>query len=153
MPPPQIPFGIPPGTMASGAARSLGFVAAAVPVDHNGVSLIPELVNRAPTHNESELILGEEIHLGSSNVGSMKWAWREPGRMQPALYLTFLDGSRYVYHDCSLTVAVGMVMTASPGRYVWNTLRPGWPTSTGAAQRLSGPTGRRRQRQVVRLIP
>ncbi len=150
---PPIPYGIPAGTMASGAAMNVGFVAAAVPVDANGVSLIPELVNRAPTHNESELILGETIHLGSTNVSYMKWEWRESGRSAPALYLGFLDGSEYVYHDCSLTVAVGMLMTASPGRYVWNTMRPGWPTSTGAAQRIRGGTGRRRRPQVVRLIP
>lgn len=145
----MIPYAVAPGTMASQAAASLGFVAAAIPLDSNGRSLIPELLNRPPTHNESELILGEVIHLGSTNVESMRWAWREPGRAAPALYLTFLDGSVYVYHDCPLSVAVGMVTTASPGRFVWNQLRPGWPTPVRAERLVKGTRGRRSP-QVVR---
>lgn len=141
-----IPYAVAPGTMASGAANSLGFVAAAVPLDANGVSLIPELLNRAPTHNESELILGETIHLGSTNVSSLRWDWKEP-----AMYVEFLDGSLYVYHDVPLSVAVQMIVTASPGRFVWSVLRVGWPTPV-KAQRIKQGTKGRRKPQVVRIV-
>lgn len=114
----------------------------AVPVDALGNSLIPELVGRLPTHNESELIAGETIHLGSTNVSSIFWNWRGP-----RLFVEFLDGSLYAYEGVSLTTAGEMVATPSPGRFVWNKLRGLYPY-----RRVRKGTGGRRSPQVVRLV-
>ncbi len=125
-----------------------------IPVDDNGVSVIPELVDRPPTHNESVLISGIPITMASSNVSEIWWTWQdEHGNYYPKLFVRFLDGSLYVYKDASLSVAVGMVETMSPGRYVWSVLRVGWPTETGAAERLiKGNSKGRKKAQGVRLV-
>lgn len=129
----------------------VSLIPAAVPVDAAGKVLIPELVARAPTHNESILISGDTITMGSTNVAEIWWNWRLPD-----LFVKFLNGSLYVYHQLPLLIAVGMVETASPGRFVWSVLRVGWPTSTGAAQCLiKGPSraGKGRPRaQVIRIV-
>lgn len=131
-------------------AQSL--IPSAVPVDENGVSKIPELVNRSPTHNESMLISGDPISMGSTNVEEVWWTWSmDFVRYDPKLWVKFLDGSVYVYNDCPLNIAVGMIQTASPGRYVHNVLMIGWPTPT-RAQRVSKGTGKRKRSQVVKLV-
>lgn len=125
----------------------------AVPVDANGVSKIPDLIGRSPTHNESILITGDAISMGSTNVSEIWWNWSEDMiHYNPKLWVKFLDGSLYVYHDVPLPIAVGMIQTASPGRYVWNVLRVGWPTPTKAQRVHKGTSGRKRP-QVVRLVP
>lgn len=124
------------------------------PVDDDGASLIPDLADRTPTHNESVLLSGIPVHMASSNVQEVWFAAIDRnGAYYPRLFVRFLDGSLYVYKNCPLDVAVGMVETMSPGRYVWNVLRPGWPTETGAAERLIKGTSRgRKKSQVVRLV-
>lgn len=128
--------------------------ATATPVDAEGNSLIPELADRPPSHNESVLLSGIPITMASSNVQEIWWTFQdEHGGYFPKLFVRFLDGSLYVYKNASLSVAVGMVETMSPGRYVWGVLRVGWPTETGAAERLiKGQSRGRRKAQVVRLV-
>lgn len=126
----------------------------AVPVDPiTGISLIPEFRTRTPTHNESMLLSGDPISMGSTNVMEIFWNWSEDFiHYNPKLWVRFLDGSLYVYHDVPIGVAVAMIQTASPGRFVWNVLRTGWPTPT-RAQRVYKGTGGRKRPQVVRLVP
>lgn len=127
----------------------VSLIPAAVPQDAAGRSLIPELVGRSPTHNESILISGDTITMGSSNVKEIHWFWKGP-----TLFVRFLDGSLYAYYNCPLNIAVGMVETASPGRYVWNILRPRWPTPTAAQCLVKGPSraGKGRPKpQVIRI--
>lgn len=138
--------------LAIAVADTFGLVPAAVPVDDNGVSKIPELRGRAPTWNESILIGGDKITMASTNVEEIWWNWSEDLiHYNPKLWVKFLDGSLYVYKDVPLSVAVGMVQTASPGRYVWNVLRVGWPTPSRAQRVYKGTSGRKRP-QVVRLV-
>lgn len=138
--------------LAIAVADTFGLVPAAVPVDDNGVSKIPELRGRAPTWNESILIGGDKITMASTNVEEIWWNWSEDLiHYNPKLWVKFLDGSLYVYNDVPLSVAVGMVQTASPGRYVWNVLRVGWPTPSRAQRVYKGTSGRKRP-QVVRLV-
>lgn len=115
-----------------------------VPVDANGNALIPDLSGRAPTRNEAALIAGQEIHLGSTNVGAIWYAW-EPRR----LFVRFLDGSLYAYENVPLDVAVGMVETDSPGRYVWNVLR----ADAYAYRCLAKGTRKNPKPQVIRKRP
>ncbi len=112
-----------------------------VPVDDRGNPLIPDLGGRNPTRNEAALIAGQEIHLGSTNVGAIWYAW-EPRR----LFVRFLDGSVYSYESVPLDVAVGMVETDSPGRYVWNVLR----ANNYAYRRLAAGTKANPKPQVIR---
>lgn len=128
--------------------------ATGVPVGEDGVPVIPELVDRPPSHNESVLISGIPITMASTNVQEIWWTWQDQaGGYFPKLFVRFLDGSLYVYKNCDLTTAVGMVETMSPGRYVHNVLMVGWPTSTGAAERLiKGQSRGRRKAQVVKLV-
>ncbi len=135
----RAPDPIPLGTAVPDAAA---FVPAGVPVDAAGNSLIPELAGRTPTHNESVLINGDTVAMASSNVNEIWWKWDER-----RLFVSFLDGSLYAYEGVSLAVAVGMIETDSPGRYVWNALRDKYPY-----QRLTQGTGKHRPPQVVRLI-
>ena len=126
--------------------------AVGIPEDDYGTSVIPELVDRPPTHNESVLISGIPVQMGSTNVQEIWWNWKgDDGGYYPRLFVRFLDGSLYVYNNCPLETAVGMVETMSPGRYVWNVLRVGWPTDNGSAVRLIKGGGGRRKPQVVRL--
>lgn len=123
-----------------------------IPVDAYGVSLIPELRHRPPTHNESVLLSGIPVKMASSNVDEIFWNWQEHGKYFPKLFVKFLDGSLYVYKDCPLSVAADMVQSLSPGRYVHNVLRVGWPTADGSAERLIKGTSRGRKKpRVVRL--
>lgn len=121
-------------------------IPAGLPVDALGNSLIPELRGRAPTHNESIIISGDTITMASTNVGEIWWNWRNQ-----RLFVEFLDGSLYQYLDVPLSIVVKFIETASPGRYVWNVLRVGWPTP-GKAHRLRKGNGVRRKPQVVRLV-
>lgn len=134
-----IPLAIPVPDLVS-------MIPAAVPVDAFGKSLIPELAGRAATHNESIIISGDTITMASTNVAAIWWNWRNR-----RLFVEFLDGSLYQYLDVPLSIVVKFVETASPGRYVWNVLRTGWPTPT-KAQRLRKGDGKRRKPQVVRLV-
>lgn len=133
---------------------------AGIPVDGQGNSLIPELENRSPTHNESVLIARTPVAMASTNVDEIWWNWGHDGVYDPKLFVRFLDGSLYSYNGpkASLSVAVGMIETMSPGRYVWNVLRVLFPVP-GA--RGTGPDtytplikGARKSRrpQVVRLV-
>lgn len=130
-----IPFGSPVPD-----AREV--VPTAAPVGAAGEALIPELAGRTPTHNEQVLISGEPVAMASSNVGEIWWHWQAR-----RLFVRFLDGSLYAYEGVGLAVAVGMVETDSPGRYVWNHLRDRFPY-----RRLAQGTGPRKPPQVVRLI-
>jgi hypothetical protein len=91
-----------------------------VPLDDAGNSLIPELQNRAPTHNESVMLGGHTVKLGSTNVDEVWYFWQER-----RLFVRFRDGSLYAYDNVPLSIAVGMVEAGSAGRYVWNVLRVG----------------------------
>lgn len=71
------------------------------------------------TPNEQIVSTGEPVYLGSTNVKQVWW-FAEAER----LFVEFLDGSLYSYEGVPLAIAVGMVETDSPGRYVWNVLRP-----------------------------
>jgi hypothetical protein len=133
----------------------------AIPLDQNGDSLIPELANRNPTHNESVLIARTPIALSSSNVDEIWWNWGSEGVYDPKLFVRFLGGSLYSYNGpkASLSVAVGMVETMSPGRYVWNVLRILFPVpdSKGTGPDtytclIKGASKGKRKRQVVRLV-
>ena len=129
-------------------------VPSALPVDLLGQSLIPELLNRSPTHNESVLISGATVALGSTNVKEMWWVWGHGMRYDPKLFVRFLDGSLYVYYGADLTLANAMMMAGSHGRFVWNVLRIQFQTQgtgPGQYQRLvKGPKGHRARPQVVR---
>jgi hypothetical protein len=114
----------------------------ASPVDANGNSLIPELAGRQPTHNEQFLISGGTLAMASSNVKEFWWKWDSQ-----RLFVRFLDDSLYAYEGVPLSVAVGFIETASPGRYVWNVLRDVYP-----AKRLAAGSGHRARSQVVRLV-
>lgn len=132
----------------------------AIPVDNQGNSLIPELAHRSPTHNESVLIARTPIAMASSNVDEIWWNWGHDGVYDPKLFVRFLDGSLYSYNgpEASLSVAVGMVETMSPGRYVWNVLRTIWTvpdtrgTGPGTYTLLVKGTRKGRKPQVVRLV-
>lgn len=125
----------------------------AFPVDSDGNSLIPDIRGRTPTHNEMVLISGDAISMASTNVQEIWWNWSENFiNYNPKLWVRFLDGSLYVYNDVPLSVAVGMIQTASPGRYVWNVLRVGWPTPVKAQRVVKGNHRNRKRPQVVRLI-
>lgn len=139
------------------------YVPSGVPVDAYGVPLIPELVSRLPTHNESMLIAGAPIAMASSNVAEIWWKWGEGETYDPKLFVRFLSGALYSYNgpDASLTVAADMIETMSPGRYVWNVLRLLWPvpgakgSGPGTYTELikGTPSGKRKRRpQVVRLV-
>jgi hypothetical protein len=119
------------------------YIPTGTPVDDDGTPLIPELGGRTPSHNEQVLISGSEVHLGSTNVKSIWWNWKEK-----RLFVRFLDGSLYAYEGISLDVARGMLETDSPGRYVWNTLRAGGYSY----RRLEGGSGGggKRKAQVIR---
>lgn len=146
---PAIPF-------AKAVLDSDDLIPTAVPVDASGKSLIPGLAGRTPTHNESILIRGDTISMGSTNVKEIYWSWNGTGAggAVPTLFVRFLDQSLYAYYDVPLSVALGMAMTPSPGRYVWNVLRVGWPTGGGRAVRLfKGSSRNRAKPQVVRAIP
>lgn len=131
---PPIPTGVPDATPHAG-------VPTGVPVDAAGHSLIPELADRPPTHNEQHLISGEPISMGSTNVAEIWWMWQER-----RLFVRFLSGDLYSYDGVPLSVAVGMIETDSPGRYVWNKLRDLYPY-----RRLAKGSGPRARPQVVRL--
>ena len=133
----NIPIGTPTGE------RSPTQVPTGVPVDDNGVPLIPELADRDPTRNELFLISGEPISMGSTNVQEIWWAWE-----QRRLFVRFLDGSLYAYEGVSLAVAAAMIETDSPGRFVWNKLRDRYPY----ARLVKGSGGSRAKPQVVRLV-
>lgn len=134
---------------------------AGVPVDRFGNSLIPELAHRSPTHNESILIARMPVAMASSNVDEIWWNWGAGETYDPKLFVRFLGGSLYSYNGplASLSVAVGMVETMSPGRYVWNVLRTLFPvpdskgTGPGTYTELvKGAKGAKRKPQVVRLV-
>lgn len=130
----------------------LSLVPTAVPVDDHGVSKIPDFIGRSPTHNESILLSGDPISMGSTNVSEIHWTWSmDLVHYEPKLWVKFLDGSLYVYNDCPISIAVAMINTASPGRFVWNVLRVGWPTPVKAQLVYKGTGGRKRP-QVVRLV-
>jgi hypothetical protein len=155
MPSNFIPTASPVPVTHAGWALSTG-----VPVDSNDQILIPELVNRSPTHNESVLLAGDEIHMASTNVESMWWRWGINETYEPRLFVRFLDGSLYVYHGAELGLAVGMIQTSSPGRYVWNVLRVRYPVpsayGSGPGQYeclVKGTRKGKRRAQVVRLHP
>jgi hypothetical protein len=121
----------------------------AAPVRDDGAFQFPELAKRPPTRTESALLSGESIAMGSSNVDEI-WFNGAAGAGPVGtgrLFVKFLDGSTYVYHDVPLAVAVGMVQTDSPGRYVWNKLRDVYRYELRARG-----TGQRRGPQVVRSI-
>lgn len=117
-------------------------VPSAVPVDDHGTVMIPELNGREPTHNEQQIISGEPISMASSNVQEIFWNWQNR-----KLFVKFLSGDLYVYHDVPLSVVVGMVETPSAGRYVWNVLRDVYDFD-----RLEKGSGPRKKPQVVRLL-
>ena len=133
-----------------------------VPVDAAGNSLIPELANRFPTHNEGILIAGMTVTMASTNVAQIWWRWKNAaGEYDPALFVRFLDGSLYSYNgpEATLSLALGMVETASPGRYVWNVLRQIWPVpgskGTGPGtytQHIKGNSKGRKKAQVIRIV-
>lgn len=108
----------------------------------DSVPQIPELGGRTATHNEAYLISGGSVAAASSNVKEFWWKWDEQ-----KLFVRFLDEALYAYSGVPLAVAVGMIETDSPGRYVWNVLRDRYPT-----HRVSGSVGKRARSQVVRLI-
>ena len=143
---------MPPIPLAKAVSSALSLIPAAVPVDDNGVSKIPEFIGRSPSHNEAMLITGDPISMGSTNVAEIWWTWSSDFiRYEPKLWVKFLDGSLYVYDDVPIGIAVGMINTASPGRYVHNVLMIGWPTPTRAHRVYKG-TGRRKRPQVVKLV-
>lgn len=158
MPQPNIPTATPVHTGHAGWN-----VPTAIPVDDAGNSLIPELCNRPPTHNESILIAGDTISMASSNVASFWWVWGHGTVYEPKIFVEFLSGALYVYEgpDASLTLATDFVQTASPGRFIWNVMRRLWPVPTargsgpGTYRQLkpAAPGRRRRRPQVVRLYP
>ena len=132
-----------------------------IPVDAYGQSLIPELANRSPTHNESILIAGIPVAMGSTNVAEIWWHWGTNGVYDPKLFVRFLSGALFSYNGpkASLSVASGMLETMSPGRYVWNVLRILWPVpsskGTGPGtytELIPGQRKGRRKPQVVRLV-
>ena len=136
-------------------------ITTAVPVDESGNRLIPELVGRDPNHNESILMAGTHIAMASSNVDEIWWSWGTGTTYYPQLFVKFLGGALYSYNGpkASLSVAVGMIETMSPGRYVWNVLRVLFPVpgSKGVGpgtytELVKGPPGGKRKRQVVRLV-
>jgi hypothetical protein len=127
-----------------------------VPLDASGNPLIPELRGRAPDHNENVVIAGFPITMASTNVQEIWWHWGDGETYFPRLFVRFLSGALYSYNGCSLTTAVGMIQTMSPGRYVHNVLRiefptkgTGWGTYTPL---VTPPKGTKpRKAQVVRL--
>jgi hypothetical protein len=94
------------------------------------------------THNEQFLVDGGVWHAGSTNVSSMSWDYKTK-----TMTVEFLTGAVYEYYNVSLDVAVGMIETDSPGRYVWNVLRDRY-----AYKKVQDATGPRRPPQVVRLV-
>lgn len=128
-------------------------VPTARPLNDFGGNIIPELAARDPTHNESILLAGLPVHMGSTNVQEIWYNWQ--GEF-PKLFVRFLDGSLYSYNDCTLTMAVGMVETMSPGRYVWNVLRIEFPTKGSGSKTytplVKGERKGKQKPQVVRLV-
>lgn len=124
----------------------------AVPTDAQGKELIPELVGRMPTHNESVLLAGIPVSMASTNVREIWYHWQSM-----KLFVRFLNDGLYTYNGASLSIAVGMIETMSPGRYVWNVLRVEFPdegTVGGTYTRLIRGTwkGSRPKAQVVRIV-
>lgn len=96
-------------------------------------SVIPELSGRSASPDEQLLVDGAEIPLTSSNVSSIRWRWGEfdgTGKpfYDPRLFVSFLGGGSYQYTGVSLTTALDMMHSPSPGRFVWQKLRDQYPT-------------------------
>jgi hypothetical protein len=131
-----------------------------IPADRYGNIIIPELVGRTPTYNESALIAGNPIAMASSNVDEMWWRWGHEDTYDPRLFVRFLDGALYSYNgpDASLTLAGEFLETMSPGRFVWNVLRILWPvpdsrgTGPGTYTLLIAGSGQQRGPNVVRQV-
>lgn len=116
----------------------------AVPVDDAGVSLVPELRGRSPTRTESEILSGEPIACGSTNVKEFFYVWQTR-----RLYVRFLSEALYYYADVPLSVAVAFLQTDSHGRFVHNFL-DGVFRHTLVSPPVKGKG--RPKAQVVRLI-
>lgn len=144
---PPLPDFIPTAVPVAEPVQVSVGIPTAVPVGADGLSLIPDLRGRAPTRAESELMSGQPIACGSTNVKEFYWKWDYGGQgYNPALYVTFLDDSWYVYYGVPLSVAVAFVQTDSHGRFVWNHLRDKYQY-----KRLRAGSGTRARPQVVRL--
>ncbi len=136
----RLPVPIPTGTPAG---VSVG-TPTGVPLDAAGNSLIPELRGRAPTHNESEIISGEPIATGSTNVQEFWWNWENR-----RLFVRFLNGTLGYYANVPLSLAVAFLETSSHGRFVWNRLKD---VSAYPWTRLEKGSGTRKKPQVVRRV-
>lgn len=153
------PAYIPTGTPVPNSAGDY-LTPSGVPVDQNGRILIPELTQRSPTHNESVMLAGDEVAMASTNVSDIWFRWGHGEVYDPKLFTRFLDGSLYVYHGppVSLSVAVAMVETSSPGRFVWNVLRILYPVPSaygsgpGRYECLVKGTKKKPKPQIVRLV-
>ena len=121
-------------------------VPTAVPVGPDGVPLIPELANRDPTPHEREMISGDWVAPGSTNVEQFRWLWESR-----CLEVQFLDGSIYSYPACTLAIAAGFVMTDSPGRYVRNVVRVKLGDGDKIRDRSAGP--RKGPQRVTAVLP
>lgn len=136
---------------AAPVAADVDLIPTAAPVADDGTALIPELRGRAPTHNEAQLLSGQPIAAGSTNVDEFWWIWNYGGGgYRPVLYVRFLDGGLYGYVGVPLPVAVDFITTDSHGRFVWNRLRDVYPLLGGQAIK-KGDSSNRRKPQVVRL--
>lgn len=58
----------------------------------------------------------------SSNVMSIRYLYYDND-----LFVNFLSGGRYVYHEVPPEIAAAMYVTTSPGRFVWRVLRDIYP--------------------------
>lgn len=114
----------------------------AAPLDAIGNALIPELAGRVPTHNESVVLSGETISLGSTNVKETWYHWQAR-----RLFVRFLNGSLYCYEAVPFSVAVEFVESKSHGRFVWNRLRDVYAYQLLEKGRNSNP-----RPQVIRAI-
>lgn len=132
----------PPIPRATPAQADNSLIPTASPLGDSGQALIPELAGRSPTHNESVLLSGETITVGSTNVKEFWYHWQAK-----RLFIRFLNGSLYAYEQVPFSVAMGMLEAGSHGRFVWNKLRDIYPY-----RMLEKGAGGKTSPQVIRAI-
>lgn len=126
-------------------------------VDDDDLPIAEEIDDEIPvaeslTHNEEELVNGSVIHMASSNVEAIMFLY-DPRRGSTGDLVVEFKGTHkkgnpvYIYFGVPLSVAVQMIETDSPGRFVWNKLRDRY-----RYQRIGSMPGNPR-RNVVRAVP
>jgi hypothetical protein len=80
-----------------------------------------------PLSEEDQVLVRQDWHMmSSSNVDEIRFIpdeidYRQPGTLE----VRFLNNTYYSYHLIPPHVFLAMLVTDSPGRYVWNVLRAG----------------------------